>query len=132
MTATRHAFAWCGDGQGPGAESRCAGFTASKLLWMKRKEPHNFARLRHVLLPHDYVNYWLTGAYCMEAGDASGTGVPPPPPPPRAPPRSLHPTSCLLPRPDPTRSVRLILPGCCSASPCSDEPVCREGLMAPA
>lgn len=46
---------------------------------MKRKEPHNFARLRHVLLPHDYVNYWLTGVYCMEAGDASGTGVPPPP-----------------------------------------------------
>lgn len=51
-----------------------AGFTASKLLWMKRKEPHNFARLQHVLLPHDYVNYWLTGRYCMEAGDASGTG----------------------------------------------------------
>mmetsp|Transcript_4603 Transcript_4603/g.13232 ORF Transcript_4603/g.13232 Transcript_4603/m.13232 type:complete len:479 (+) Transcript_4603:228-1664(+) len=50
------------------------GFTASKLLWMKRKEPHNFARLQHVLLPHDYVNYWLTGRYCMEAGDASGTG----------------------------------------------------------
>ncbi|MCY2960721.1 MAG: xylulokinase [Planctomycetota bacterium] len=51
-----------------------AGFTASKILWLKRHEPANFARLRTVLLPHDWVNWKLTGRACMEAGDASGTG----------------------------------------------------------
>ena len=51
-----------------------AGFTASKILWLKRHEPENFLKLRHVLLPHDYINFRLTGRMCMEAGDASGTG----------------------------------------------------------
>lgn len=51
-----------------------AGFTASKILWMKRREPAHFARLRTVFLPHDWVNWRLTGRACMEAGDASGTG----------------------------------------------------------
>jgi xylulokinase len=51
------------------------GFTASKILWLKRKEPHNYARLRTVLLPHNYLNYWLTGKAAMEYGDASGTGL---------------------------------------------------------
>ncbi|TAH37438.1 MAG: xylulokinase [Planctomycetota bacterium] len=51
-----------------------AGFTASKVLWLKRREPQHFARLRRVLLPHDYVNLHLTGAALAEAGDASGTG----------------------------------------------------------
>ncbi len=50
------------------------GFTASKILWLARHEPANFARLRTVLLPHDWVNLRLTGRACMEAGDASGTG----------------------------------------------------------
>ncbi len=50
------------------------GFTASKLLWLKRHEPANWARVAHVLLPHDYVNFWLTGERSMEFGDASGTG----------------------------------------------------------
>ena len=36
--------------------------------------PHNFARIAHILLPHDYLNYWLTGRYVAEYGDASGTG----------------------------------------------------------
>lgn len=55
------------------------GFTASKILWLKEKEPENFAKLRHVLLPHDYINYYLTGRYAMEVGlfpyiqDGSGT-----------------------------------------------------------
>ncbi len=40
---------------------------ASKLLWMKRREPQHWERLAHVLLPHDYINWWLTGRYCMEA-----------------------------------------------------------------
>ncbi|KAA3605798.1 MAG: xylulokinase [Planctomycetota bacterium] len=52
-----------------------AGFTASKILWMKRHEPENFRRLRWVLLPHDWLNYRLTGKMRMEAGDASGTGL---------------------------------------------------------
>ena len=50
------------------------GFTASKILWLKRHEPDHFERLAQVLLPHDYLNYRLTGELCMEAGDASGTG----------------------------------------------------------
>ncbi|MEZ5277367.1 MAG: xylulokinase [Opitutaceae bacterium] len=51
------------------------GFTAPKILWMKNREPANFARLRHVLLPHDYLNFHLTGSYFMEYGDASGTAM---------------------------------------------------------
>jgi xylulokinase len=50
------------------------GYTAPKVLWMKRREPGNFRRLRHILLPHDYLNLHLTGNYFMEFGDASGTG----------------------------------------------------------
>ncbi|HEY4281761.1 MAG TPA: xylulokinase [Chthoniobacterales bacterium] len=51
------------------------GFTAPKLLWLKRHEPHNFARTQTILLPHDYLNLWLTGERQMEYGDASGTGL---------------------------------------------------------
>ncbi|MGA3269087.1 MAG: xylulokinase [Verrucomicrobiota bacterium] len=51
------------------------GFTAPKILWLKRREPANFARLQTVLLPHDYLNFHLTGKYRMEYGDASGTAL---------------------------------------------------------
>jgi xylulokinase len=51
------------------------GFTASKILWLKRHEPANFARLDTVLLPHDYLNFYLTGKPTMEYGDASGTAL---------------------------------------------------------
>ena len=51
------------------------GFTASKILWLKNHEPKNFARLASVLLPHDYLNFWLTGEKVMEYGDASGTAL---------------------------------------------------------
>src|SRR6516225_9135027 len=51
------------------------GFTASKILWLKKHEPKNFARLASVLLPHDYLNFWLTGEKTMEYGDASGTAL---------------------------------------------------------
>ena len=51
------------------------GFTASKILWLKQCEPESWRRLRHVLLPHDYVNFRLTGELTMEPGDASGTGL---------------------------------------------------------
>ncbi|AMK31620.1 Xylulose kinase [Pseudomonas putida] len=50
------------------------GYTVSKLLWTKRRHPELFDRLAHILLPHDYLNYWLTGRVCTEPGDASGTG----------------------------------------------------------
>jgi xylulokinase len=51
------------------------GFTASKLLWLARNEPENWARTTRVLLPHDYVNLLLTGTAAMEVGDASGSGL---------------------------------------------------------
>jgi xylulokinase len=51
------------------------GFTASKILWLKKHEPKNFSRLATVLLPHDYLNFWLTGEKVMEYGDASGTAL---------------------------------------------------------
>ena len=50
------------------------GYTVSKLLWLRQAEPENFARIRHILLPHEYLNFWLTGRMCAEFGDASGTG----------------------------------------------------------
>jgi xylulokinase len=51
------------------------GFTASKILWLKKHEPNHFKRLATVLLPHDYLNFWLTGQKVMEYGDASGTAL---------------------------------------------------------
>ncbi len=51
------------------------GFTASKILWLKKNEPKNYQRLATVLLPHDYLNFWLTGRKVMEYGDASGTAL---------------------------------------------------------
>jgi len=51
------------------------GFTAGKILWLKKHEPKNFRRLATVLLPHDYLNFWLTGNAVMEFGDASGTAL---------------------------------------------------------
>lgn len=50
------------------------GYTVSKLLWVQENEPENFARIRHILLPHEYLNFWLSGEMRAEAGDASGTG----------------------------------------------------------
>ncbi|MEM1295558.1 MAG: FGGY family carbohydrate kinase, partial [Verrucomicrobiota bacterium] len=51
------------------------GYTAPKIAWLKQNEPENFAATKHVLLPHDYINFWLTGELRMEYGDASGTGL---------------------------------------------------------
>jgi hypothetical protein len=50
-------------------------FTATKLLWLKRREPESWARLAHVLLPHDYINWWLTGRLCMEVRQRWQTGA---------------------------------------------------------
>ncbi|HZP74063.1 MAG TPA: xylulokinase [Gaiellaceae bacterium] len=49
------------------------GFTAPKLLWLRRHEPEVYARIRQVLLPKDYVRYRLTGERAIDAADASGT-----------------------------------------------------------
>ncbi len=49
-----------------------AGFTAPKLLWMRRNEPENFHRIRRIMLPKDYINYKLTGVHCCDYSDASG------------------------------------------------------------
>jgi xylulokinase len=51
-----------------------AGYTASKLPWTRVHRPAAYAAMATVMLPHDYVNFWLTGERFMEAGDASGTG----------------------------------------------------------
>jgi xylulokinase len=50
------------------------GFTASKLLWLKENEKENYDRIAHFMLPHDYLNFYLTGEIKAEAGDASGSG----------------------------------------------------------
>lgn len=51
-----------------------AGYTASKLPWTKTHRPDAYARLATILLPHDYLNFVLTGQRFCEWGDASGTG----------------------------------------------------------
>ncbi|WP_435230030.1 xylulokinase [Pseudopelagicola sp. nBUS_20] len=49
------------------------GFTAPKVLWVAENEPDIFARTAKVLLPKDYLNYWLTGSYTSDMSDSSGT-----------------------------------------------------------
>jgi len=49
------------------------GFTAPKLLWLRTHEPDTYARIRHILLPKDYVRFRLTGERLIDAADASGT-----------------------------------------------------------
>lgn len=51
------------------------GYTAPKILWLRQREPENWAASRSFLLPHDYLNFWLTGVKGMEYGDASGTAL---------------------------------------------------------
>jgi xylulokinase len=51
------------------------GWTAPKILWLKENEPENYESVNSILLPHDYINFWLTGEKRMEYGDASGTGL---------------------------------------------------------
>ncbi|UYC10401.1 xylulokinase [Xanthomonas sp. CFBP 8445] len=51
-----------------------AGYTASKLPWTRKHRPDAYAAMTSVLLPHDYVNFWLTGERYAEVGDASGSG----------------------------------------------------------
>jgi xylulokinase len=51
------------------------GFTLPKLLWVRDHEPHHFDRVRKMLLPKDYVRFWLTGEFATDVSDASGTAL---------------------------------------------------------
>lgn len=51
------------------------GFTAGKIIWLRNHEPENYARVRKVLLPKDYIRFMLTGEYATEVSDASGTAL---------------------------------------------------------
>lgn len=51
------------------------GFTAGKILWVRRHEPQLYARCRQFLLPKDYIRYKLTDVWATEASDASGTNL---------------------------------------------------------
>ncbi len=50
-----------------------AGFTAPKILWMKENEPEQFRQIRKIMLPKDYLAYRLSGTFCTDYSDASGT-----------------------------------------------------------
>lgn len=50
-----------------------AGFTAPKILWMKKNEPENFKKIHKIMLPKDYLVYVLSGAFTSDPSDASGT-----------------------------------------------------------
>ncbi|TKI04092.1 xylulokinase [Martelella alba] len=91
----RPAKLWCDTETAPALEAFLAGFparhhgktvahfigtqipvayTLGKLLWVKAHEPDAYRRIAKIMLPHDYINFWLTGEYRAECGDASGTG----------------------------------------------------------
>ncbi len=48
------------------------GFTAPKILWVENEEPENFARIKKIMLPKDYIAYRMTGVHCTDVSDASG------------------------------------------------------------
>lgn len=48
------------------------GFTAPKILWIKNNEPDNFAKIKKIMLPKDYLAYKMTGNHCTDSSDASG------------------------------------------------------------
>lgn len=52
-----------------------AGSVAAKLLWFKQNEPHLYQRLSMVMMPHDFINYWLTGVKRTEFSEAAQTGL---------------------------------------------------------
>jgi len=57
------------------ANPALTGFTAGKILWVRKNEPGIYEKIRHILLPKDYVRYKLTGEYFSEMSDASGTNL---------------------------------------------------------
>ena len=57
------------------ANPALTGFTAGKILWVRKHEPETYARAKHILLPKDYVRFRLTGLFASEMSDASGTNM---------------------------------------------------------
>ena len=57
------------------ANPALTGFTAGKILWVRRHEPEIYQKCRHVLLPKDYIRYRLTGKFATEVSDASGMNL---------------------------------------------------------
>lgn len=55
------------------ANPALTGFTAPKILWVREHEPKTYAKVKHVLLPKDYIRFRMTGEYATEVSDASGT-----------------------------------------------------------
>ena len=55
------------------ASPAMTGFTLSKIMWIKKHEPENFKKCRHILLPKDYIRFKLTGEFATDFSDASGT-----------------------------------------------------------
>lgn len=51
------------------------GYTGGKILWLKKNEPDNFARMKLFLMPKDYIRFLLTGEKLTEVSDGSGTGL---------------------------------------------------------
>jgi xylulokinase len=52
-----------------------SGFTAPKIIWMRRHEPDLYRQITHILLPKDFVRYRLTGEFVIDVTDASGTSL---------------------------------------------------------
>lgn len=57
------------------ANPMLTGFTLPKLLWVRDNQPELFAKIRHILLPKDYIRFKLTGELATDVSDASGTGL---------------------------------------------------------
>lgn len=57
------------------ANPALTGWTAAKILWVKDNEPQNFEKVKHILLPKDYLRYVLTGEFATEVSDASGMQI---------------------------------------------------------
>ena len=49
-----------------------AGFTAPKILWVKKNEPEIFEKISKIMLPKDYISYMLSGSFSTDYSDASG------------------------------------------------------------
>ncbi|MGA2496533.1 MAG: xylulokinase [Tepidisphaeraceae bacterium] len=54
------------------ANPALTGFTAPKILWVRKHEPKVYEKIKHILLPKDYIRYRMTGEYATEVSDASG------------------------------------------------------------
>jgi xylulokinase len=51
------------------------GFTAPKILWVRKNEPDIYNQIAHILLPKDFIRFKLSGDYAIDCADASGTSL---------------------------------------------------------